>query len=293
MKTRPRKIFYMHIPKAGGTSLNSSLRKSLGDRFLPHCEQAIHRALGDATVSLAEVKAADGFSAHIRYPIFKRFFPPLDYFKFTVLRDPVEQTLSHLSWMRRIGYPENAHLPANNKPHVRSIARRLYETELDDFLATMNGAERAFFDNCQTRYFIIIPGDQSISASDWRQALAHFKEMDLVGLTGEMKQSVDLLCRRIGLVDAEFGHENASSAKYRIRESDLGPKGREILQEITKFDRQLCAIARKEFPGGAGLDRCNSPVHVWPASVDARTATPTGRQSVLRQHRHIQTDHCT
>ena len=96
--SRANAFFFMHIAKTAGSFVNNVLQKGLGPRFVEHCEAQGRLTSNDIAV----------WSGHIYLPQW-RAIEKLNAWKmkrFTLLRDPVAQTASHILWLDHYALPE-------------------------------------------------------------------------------------------------------------------------------------------------------------------------------------------
>lgn len=90
---QPRRLYFLHIPKTGGTSLHTLLENQidLKDLYPPRRFQAINEPIKHQFVS-----------GHVPYWFFEKLDKDFESaFKITILRHPIERCLSALRYRRR------------------------------------------------------------------------------------------------------------------------------------------------------------------------------------------------
>ena len=110
----PERFFFCHLQKTGGTSLQMALRKQVGPNHvypLPRHRKDVHSQID--VDFLRRVFAKEGHRIHIvtgHFPLCTTEVLGVPFRTFTVLRDPVERTLSFLRHQARLE-PEWADVP--------------------------------------------------------------------------------------------------------------------------------------------------------------------------------------
>lgn len=96
-----QKIFHVHIPKTGGTSLANMVADELGvDRCAFHAE-SILLSLECTNQHLADLRLKHYVSAHLPFDFAKVHFLDHGFKAVTILRNPLEQFFSHIKHIRR------------------------------------------------------------------------------------------------------------------------------------------------------------------------------------------------
>lgn len=146
------KLFFMHIPKTGGNSLNHWLLKHFSkSNILTHLE--VKSALIPDKLGYAKC-----LTGHLPILSFRDRYPLSDYLRITMVRDPMSQLVSHLRMVRSL---ENLDDYGDN---IRQISLQLKSLNLSqpenlrNWLDSLPNSRRVLFDNCQTRYFLKNPG---------------------------------------------------------------------------------------------------------------------------------------
>ena len=186
-----KKLFYMHIAKTAGSSVNSFISGHYPEGACREHIEAIH--LNKATrEEVVENKLY--LSGHITLEVaLIRKYIDKNFKIFTIFREPEAQLISHLSWVKRLSLPEHRANFENHPEHIQDIARRLGSLSLEEFISSMTSTEKDLFDNVQTRYlantFCV-----DLNPDDEQRALKALERFDVVGITELLPQSLHLLC---------------------------------------------------------------------------------------------------
>jgi len=232
MAGEPRKLVFIHVLKAGGTSLANMLWNS------EPSESARYPGPGDFTTSSrdeqvvemhqlylmnpltnprltperrAQIRVACG---HIGYTMARAFGD--DFVRVTMLREPVDRVISHLRGLQAEG------------GHSRTLAEIYHEQDTKEF---------RYLDNLQTRVFASIATDVPTILHDFlqvtdvtaRRAAENLRTLDVVGLTGRFAESVQRIEERTGRSLGAVMHENRKKAD--------DPVPGELRQEIAERNR--------------------------------------------------------
>jgi len=244
----PRKILYVHIPKAGGSAVNAFFEERLGkSNCLPHAENVLRKANPDK----GKIRAYRFVSAHLVYPNLRKQVDDADRLLMTVLRNPMDQLVSHIAWMRFQTEPEQARAFSGLPDRVKAISERLTGFDpsnadaLERFLSDLEAHEMGFFDNCQTRY--LLPQVNGVVAPGLLpRAKRNLAALDFVGVCEEMQDVFDVLSYRFGLAPSkDQPRVNESRRKYGLDPAD--PAVREVLRPYVALDEELYRLARRLF----------------------------------------------
>jgi Sulfotransferase family len=225
-KSRKKQIFFMHIAKAAGTSVNSYFRNHLGDnKCIFHIES--HKAWNEK--KLKNFDSYDFLSGHISLNEFRKNFNSDNFNLITFVRNPIDHLISHLVWVRHLSEPENFQRLQNHPDYVKKISKKLNgihfsnHDQLRKFIENMNDFERMLFDNRQTRYFSKVMKEKAVDRQDCEYAIKSFKKFDLIGITEQYESSMALVAKYFGWIfkSEDIKKENVSKHDYGIdRESE-------------------------------------------------------------------------
>ena len=237
-------IFFMHIAKTAGTSLNKVFTDAFGDAVSIHIE--------GKPLPWEMLESSRFVSGHVRHLVFRRISNGIDYRFITLLRDPVDHLRSHLNWVK-LQTTDRRHLPfiSQNAPIKRlseelrkvNIAkpdeiRRFLDDNLDDPECV------TLFENCQTRYFIEAPADRPLAYEDFVDAMNNMARFDFVGISEMFEASVERLANELDLpLNARSVRENTTSYSRRIDRGQF----RDALSDYLGYDLALYELAKTRF----------------------------------------------
>ncbi len=247
MNHKPQ-VLYVHIPKAAGSALNAFFIEQYGaQRCLPHAENRLSRP----DRNIGEVEEYLYVSAHMAYPVLRGMLDLQSRFVMTVMREPIEQLISHIAWVRYQADPAQKHAYKALPPHVQGLVDRLSANDianpviLEQLLEDMEHPELSFFDNCQTRY-LHPPVRGPMGPGTVAHAKRNLRALDFVGVHDRMADVFAYLSFTLGLPPGSAGRRvNESKRKYGLDASD--PAIREVLRPYVALDQELYETAQSLF----------------------------------------------
>jgi hypothetical protein len=217
-------VVFVHIQKTAGKTLRHILRRQYAGAgrsvHVPNffAKPDLHWSAVDELVDRRPpgLEAAHGHMlfAPDRWPRGSRFV--------TILRDPVERTISHYYWL-------------NERRGARSGWR-----SIDDALG--HGAIR---DNLQVRVLSGADPAGPVTSTMAEEAIAALDRFSAVGLTSRFDESLVLFGREFGWRTAAYERVNTTSSRVpreALRESSV-----KRIQEHNRYDQQLYAEAAERF----------------------------------------------
>jgi hypothetical protein len=146
-------IFFVHIGKAAGSTLNSQLQEHVG-RGYPHCEHFID----NPDLWKQRVETADWLSGHVYLPKARMRLQGTgrEVRYYTCIREPKAQIMSHYNWIAEI-FHKGPHFYGNHPEPIKAISERVRATVADPSPEKVVRDLRDFgglFLNNQSKYFV-------------------------------------------------------------------------------------------------------------------------------------------
>ena len=245
----PHKLFFMHIAKTGGSTVNDFLlRQFPPGRMQTHIESTVEWR-DDPSALLG----FDGLSGHVDLQTLDKRLDLDGYRLVTVLRDPWRQLISHLAWIRRLAEPESAEALAAHPPAIQSLAARLHACDLRDagsittMIESLTPEERPYLDNVQVRYFSAMHR-VVVSEEDLERARIALDRFDRIGTSERLEHFLDGLSRDMGWPRRPLpGRKNVTNAFFGLDEAT--DSVRMALEPLFCHDEILYGAVAHE-PGG-------------------------------------------
>ncbi|HEX2943273.1 MAG TPA: sulfotransferase family 2 domain-containing protein, partial [Rhodopila sp.] len=253
-----RQIYYYHLKKCGGSTLNQWLDTLTydGRQNNPHWlgswlfdEPGVQTSAEEAAREKSYARAIFQWTdiVHSHAPL--RACVPPDTFCFTMLRDPVQRLVSQVLDWRRLKPHDTVDQPA----HVRACVDDCRRLPLRDFLLrhAFDGG-RMFLNNYQTRAvaagrigrLVMDVADASKLLDIAVQSLE--ADYDFVGLTEQHGLGRNVLCAMLGLPAARtipVVNDSHPTEKSAAEVADAA----DVLRVLTDTDQALYARARTLF----------------------------------------------
>lgn len=239
-----RKLFFIHIPKAAGSSINELISATVKGRYYTHIEGLRNQ--------WDDIKESKFLSGHIRYKEYESDFSKHDYVVFAFFREPLSHLKSHMNWVRRLAEPE---LTSKREAHT-SIVHKIADDLADIDFSDIEGLQRyvnnlrpiayGLFDNCHVRFLSSVEPNERVNQKHLDQAIKNLHHLHFVGISEYSKESQEQLLTLFDL-DKATGEakSNVNSYDYGLNISD--EKISNILHPLVQYDVELYEEAKKIF----------------------------------------------
>jgi hypothetical protein len=245
-------IFYLHIPKTAGSSMNRFLINQFEeDETLLHIES---RNIFKNQDTLDNADTYKLLSGHVSFPqMVKKMDVVNTRQTIATFRLPLAHVISHISWVRKLADPdERDRLQKHNKT-IQKTAAKLAETdlsqpnEINGFIRWLVANKVFLFHNTQTKY-LCGGGAAAFSPGLINQALQHLNQINYVGTVERLNEFISLLCYRLGFSqpnESSTIKENSNSRTYGL---DIKDKSIcRALQPLIGWDQVIYNQARHRF----------------------------------------------
>lgn len=205
---------FMHIPKTGGTTLNTIIKRMYKpDEILDH-ESLAGKMVGLHELTPAQKNGIKVVAGHYYYGVHEHFSASASYF--TLLRDPIERVVSMYYFLRT--YPGY---------------ERLQQMTLEQFAI----AEGEAHDQQTFMLAGLERGRDPVAAK------AHLATFAVVGVTEMFDETLFMLSRRYGWDDISYTKVNVG--KDRLAVGEVGSRAVELIRQHNQLDFELHSIARE------------------------------------------------
>lgn len=240
IKTSRLKIFYMHIPKTAGSSLNADISTNF-----PNINKRSHIEGVLGTKEEGNLKNKNFLSGHLSFPKIIEKFPVNNWDFITLIRNPIDQLESHINWVIKVTEDLDSNFSKGHGNLIVNISYALRDMNLEtqagklEFVRTVstNDHFRNLFENCQTKYFVG-PKDRFIDSNDLYNAIKIIQSSFLLtGISDDYNGFLKALTEHFGfnyLSPSERKNINKKKKRFFITEED-----KQIIYDLIKFDNLL------------------------------------------------------
>lgn len=205
---------FMHIPKTGGTTLNSIFRKQYRANEIFDHDSYEGKEIKIDELSVKEKEKIRAVTGHYFYGIHQSFSKPFNYF--TMLRDPVDRVISSYFFLQN--YPGY---------------ERVKNMTLEEFVLKEAEAQ-----NLQT---LMVSGQYENPNINY--AMENLKTFTIVGVTELFNETLFLLKNAYGWENIHYSKENIT--KNRLAKEEIPSTVINIIKEYNALDIQLYNYAKQ------------------------------------------------
>jgi Galactose-3-O-sulfotransferase len=216
-------VVFVHVRKTAGKSLRQLLYRQYPRRGALLVKNYFTQAeVAEAYVRELAASPPDGLRvAHGHMLFWPEFSWPEGTQFFTMLRDPLERTISHYYWLR-------ARTTKFQKPLGEAVS------------------DGSIHDNLQTRVLSAsMPPFGELAEQSLELAIQRLEDFAVVGLTERFDESVVLLTRTLGWRRMVYTRENVTPNRKPL--SEISEEEIEVIRKHNALDLALYAEARRMF----------------------------------------------
>jgi hypothetical protein len=241
------KLLFMHIAKAAGSTVNSYFASHFArGNFLVHIESD-RRWRADP----ASLQKFHFLSGHVGFQALRRRMDLGQFRVVTVVREPYQQLISHLAWIRRLSDPSEEARLLRHPEYVQAFSKKLAghdlskAREIDSLINSLSDPERQLVDNCQVRYFAQVEAGCEVGDADLQLARFATEHFDHIGLAEDLGSFFAKIAEDMGWPPPEaVASENVTRDFYGLEHA--GIRIRRALKPLVRYDIQLYDFIRRK-----------------------------------------------
>jgi hypothetical protein len=241
----PSPLYFLHIPKTGGTSVRHIMADRYGDRLCP-------AGMWDDFFRTRELRSTpyDAYAGHFGMDLPKFLGTRMRIFTF--LREPVARTISHYLEVRRTTtHPLHDVVstqtlrdfvfdPATVPMVLNFQARYLASTGV-----AVNDFSGIFTPYWHSKYTLSVAWENASCYADAvmleKAAMTALRSLDFVGLTEHLEESLPRLRQMFGFPNIPMPHRNASAIADTTQ--PIEPDVKQRIRHLTSVDAALYGAA--------------------------------------------------
>ena len=243
------KILFHHIPKTGGTSLNSYLSSLFPPEevwtteFIENERRFIKETVGQNGIKYSDYRwdyycekfsfMADHFNMIMAVP--------QDVIVLTFLRDPIARTVSQYKDWGRLTLADIE----NNPPQVKEAKAAAMNLDIHELINMDNPVIKKNFHNLQCKSLLLDANpEHKVNVYSDEELLHHAKtvmnRVNFVGITEYMLESVNRFLSKVGFeVIQSLNHLNATSQSISLSKTDISEISRFNQADIELYNEYL------------------------------------------------------
>nr|WP_222533434.1 ankyrin repeat domain-containing protein [Azospirillum sp. 412522] len=218
-----RPIFFVHIPKTAGTSAAASIGECFSDSAQIHHIEGLLAGDRSNIPNLSDYRFVSG---HLSYRDAVAVCPPSEFLYISIIRNPIEQFLSHVSYI--LEHPQDT-----LSPFMLGIQNRLRVQGPGDFILNAKDDEMEFFFNPQSKALygnddvVDVPVDDIVDFA--------FRHYSLIGTTENVSDFLFLasLALRLPPLNRSVA---INKTRKRLTVTSLSGQARQKLEQIVAVD---------------------------------------------------------
>ena len=221
-------VVFVHIQKTAGKTLRQIIRRQYPGRSVHVPNFFAKPDLHWSTVDELSERPPPGLEVAHGHMLFVPDRWPATTQFVTILRDPVERTISHYYWL-------NETLGSKESRRARSVLGSI-ENAID---------QGAISDNLQVRVLAGADPSGPVTSVMAADAIAALDRFSVVGLTSRFDQTLVLLGRMFGWRTAAYERVNSTNSRVPREALDAATIAR--IEEHNRYDLELYAVAAARF----------------------------------------------
>lgn len=240
------KLFYFHVPKTAGSSLNQFLASKFNNT-LTHIES--QRPI----LSKAFCDNFDFLSGHVDFTEMDKRIDLDEWITFATFRQPLEYTVSHLKWIRKLADEGQEVRLKSHGNLIQRVALKMRDydfsdaNQISDFIKWLISIYCLYFHNTQARHMHVTMDYDYADISDQQleKAINNMQSINFVGVQDRLEDYLKI-------IGYEFGWQFDKQPRLNVNNADYGfnlddPDTREALLPLYRQDLILYQEAKQKF----------------------------------------------
>jgi hypothetical protein len=248
----PDVLVFEHIPKTAGTTLRQVLRRRYGSRLAVHFSVAQPRRRAAELAALIEAgRPPRALISTVGYGLHERLPGSLRYAHFTLLRDPIQRTISNYYYSLQIGeVQEGTSLVAFCSADPDTVVAARATNKQTAFLASRNwNYQTAFLSGLRAQQLL---DGRPFDPADYDEALLERAKRNLdafvvPGLVERFDETLLLLGHTLGWPLRTLRFVQKNRGRRRPKRLDLSAEERDALAAANALDLELYRHAAERF----------------------------------------------
>lgn len=242
-----KNLFYMHIAKTAGTSINEFICSHYkSSECIVHLESNQDWINADGH----DFNVYKYLSGHSSIARIKKIVNIQNFDVMTVFRNPVDHLMSHLSWVKHLHEPGFEKVLKQHSEHMQKLSYKLSRVDFSDveqlknYVENLDGFEQRLFDNVQTRYLVGFTELRRVLPEDLEVALQNMDGIKFVGITEDLSTFLRAICldRKWNMPSA-VPRENMAKGYFGFKKDD--PEYLKMIEPLIKYDKIVYEKAKE------------------------------------------------
>lgn len=238
------KIFYLHIPKTAGSSINTFFSSNV-EKSLVHIESL--NKLNKETL-----ENYDYVAGHITFNKFSDLVKNINSWTLiSTFREPVSYVVSHLKWVRKLAEPGEEKRLKMHPEIFQKIALEMtnYDfsnpNQINDFIKWLEKINFYYFHNTQLYYLNQKIDQKRVTFDNIEQAIKNLNKIDFIGIQEELDIFLKIISSKFNWIYKEMPIVNVNNKNFGfdINNKDIVA----ALEPLYNKDRIIYNEAKKIF----------------------------------------------
>lgn len=230
------KLFFLHIPKTAGSSVLKYYS------IFAHTQHTHIESDRDNNFKNVETNNSQFISGHITFGEATNLLNLSDFLFTTIIRDPIDQLLSHINWICHISKKENHEKYPNTPQEIRNLGKELLHVDFTNHLSVRKWVNNiptighTLLDNCQSRYLLTDAAPTKLEPEHGTKACYNLDKFDIVGNFENISNFIKRVNRSQNL-DSRNRIGKTNTSQYTHTPSTINENSIKELTPLWEIDR--------------------------------------------------------